>query len=351
MQQSQRNKLVYRILSGTIKLHSFYYVYPNIKILYDAQELYYETMENFRFSGLIIKKDTSNILVGKQLLSPTIDSNIEEINKSIENFKVELYQARLNQVKQSQTRKYLVLVKEKLEESLSKKHALDLYTLEGYAESVKNNFIYENCLVDNNYNKVILTDKLLTKLVSTLNQSYISDTEYRELARTEPWRSYWNAYKSPEVFDALGDNKEKNKSGSPLSLTMEQQYLISYTKMYDNIYESPDCPEEDIIEDDDVLDGWLILQRRKRESERKKENTDNFMSKHEHAQEIFIPANTQTDIEKINDLNTIQGKIIKKQREGLIKHKGEVKDAEFIDKKIEIQQKQHQNYIDKIKGR
>ena len=38
--------------------------------------------------------------------------------------------------------------------------------------------------------------------------------------------------------------------------------------MYDNIQESLDYPSEDVVEDDDMLDGWLIIQKQKRDKER-----------------------------------------------------------------------------------
>ena len=44
--------------------------------------------------------------------------------------------------------------------------------------------------------------------------------------------------------------------------------------MYDNIQESMDCPTEDVINDDDMLDGWFIVQNRKREKDKKEKDVD-----------------------------------------------------------------------------
>ena len=38
--------------------------------------------------------------------------------------------------------------------------------------------------------------------------------------------------------------------------------------MYDNVYESHERPNDKIIEDDDCLDGWFIVQRRKHEKDK-----------------------------------------------------------------------------------
>ena len=54
-----------------------------------------------------------------------------------------------------------------------------------------------------------------------------------------------------------------------VELTKDQLSLSSYSTLYDNVYESHECPNEKIIDDDDCLDGWLIQQRRKSEKDRK----------------------------------------------------------------------------------
>ena len=43
--------------------------------------------------------------------------------------------------------------------------------------------------------------------------------------------------------------------------------MVSFSRMYDGAYGSPECPPDKVIEDDDMFDGWLIDQRRTREKE------------------------------------------------------------------------------------
>ena len=45
--------------------------------------------------------------------------------------------------------------------------------------------------------------------------------------------------------------------------------------MYDNIQEAAETPSEDVINDDDVLDGWFIVQRKKREVESAQNDFEN----------------------------------------------------------------------------
>ena len=41
--------------------------------------------------------------------------------------------------------------------------------------------------------------------------------------------------------------------------------IVMWSQLYDNVQESMDAPTKDVIKDDDLLDGWLIVQGKKRE--------------------------------------------------------------------------------------
>ena len=98
----------------------------------------------------------------------------------------------------------------------------------------------------------IIEDSFLDLILSKINEHRIDESEYRDLARNEPWRSYWNIAKS-SVF------------GIPvIDFSEEQKTLCVWSKVYDNVYESSECPPENCINDDDYLDSWFIIQRRKR---------------------------------------------------------------------------------------
>ena len=354
MNSSKRSKLVYRILSGRVKIGDYIFIHPHVNLLYEAQEVYDKTIDDFKFVGLLTRKQATDILIRRGLWSLGGDKNIEEIEKSIEDLKVGLFNAMFNVKQRDSIRNTLKLVKIKLADTTSKKYLLDMYTIEGYAETVKSNFIYANCIVGKSLNKVDINSTILNKIVGLLNESSISEAEYREISRTEPWRSYWNAYKSPAVFDLFGGEKKKS-DGVQMgfgSFSSEQQYLVAYSKMYDNIYENSECPDDEVINDDDILDGWLISKRREREQDKKEKGSKDIpaMSKHQHAQEIFVPVSSVEDAVKIDDLNTPHGKIIKKQRDAQIKDKGEVRDLQFPDKRQEIQMQQQRNFVDKVRG-
>ena len=92
------------------------------------------------------------------------------------------------------------------------------------------------------------------RILDQYNANSIAISEYRKIARTDPWRSMWIASTKREgIFDKV-----------PSDYNTPQLYLCSYSIMYDNVYQSPDAPDEKIVEDDICLDGWFISQRRER---------------------------------------------------------------------------------------
>ena len=121
--------------------------------------------------------------------------------------------------------------------------------------------------------------------------------------------------------------------------------------MYDNAYQSPECPSEEIIKDDDMFDGWMIDQKRIREKEQKQKEADTMNKFSEQAQEVFIFAPTREDANKVYDLNDPTSRIKIKQRQAVIDQKGTVDAQELPDTKMELQQQAMQEFKEKMRGR
>ena len=123
--------------------------------------------------------------------------------------------------------------------------------------------------------------------------------------------------------------------------------------MYDRIYESVDCPSEEVIEDNDMLDGWLAVQRQKMKTEKRKRETENQLavsSKINEAEEVFIPVETADDAKRIAELNDPAAQRVRKQRFNQLKEKGTVKVQEFADMKQKQSMQAAQAYRDQVKG-
>jgi hypothetical protein len=179
-------------------------------------------------------------------------------------------------------------------------------------------------------------DGLIDKIMELSTQNRIIESEYREIARTDPWTRTWSTCKNPK--DIFGVNI--------IDLNDEQKTLLAWSILYDNVMEHPERPSEDVIEDDDAFDGWLIdkdKERKKRVTEKRVE--DMIPENMKNATEIFIPVNTAEDARKIEDLNDENAKSIKRRREKAIASKGEVHEANLpdvnSDLRMEIVKKAH----------
>jgi hypothetical protein len=123
--------------------------------------------------------------------------------------------------------------------------------------------------------------------------------------------------------------------------------------MYDRIYESPDCPSEEVINDDDMLDGWLLVQKRHREGERQKQELQQKVGgKLGKADDVFLMAETPQDAQKIDMLNEPHMARIKKQRMAEIKSQGgQLLEQQLADVKMKRIMQLRQAFSQQIKGR
>lgn len=159
------------------------------------------------------------------------------------------------------------------------------------------------------------------------NNQVVDISSIRELARTDPWRTYWNS--GDIVFN-----------GPVCDWTDEQRLLVNFSKMYDNIYSNPDKPNSMIINDDDLLDGWLMDQQQNDEYNRK--GGGDIKNQHPGANEVFVVAKSEEDIHQINQMNDMNAKVIKKQRQAVINKQGTASDLDFHDTKLDMEMQANQ---------
>jgi hypothetical protein len=74
---------------------------------------------------------------------------------------------------------------------------------------------------------------LLEKAIVGFTECKVSEKKLREIARTNPWRSYWGASKEDVFGLAAAD------------MTGNQRTLLMYSRMYDNANEHPDSPDDE----------------------------------------------------------------------------------------------------------
>ena len=123
--------------------------------------------------------------------------------------------------------------------------------------------------------------------------------------------------------------------------------------MYDNVQESMECPGEDVLEDDDLLDGWFILQKKKQERDKLVSEVDNMTQneKISQSEEIFLFTDNKDEADRINQANSIQGQMIKKSRMAQLKAAGgEINEADFQDRQLELQRMSNEQFKSKFRS-
>lgn len=308
----ERELLVYRVICGylrlkidgqTIKVRS-----PSNRLKYEAQEVFQEYYDRAKEIG--VEEDYSYL----SNWTNSEEKRLEELKTDIEDCKIDLYNAAFQEMESIIVRSRLETLKLEQATLFSKKNFYAYLTCEGIASHAKRLFIIEKCSYLNG-KRCDWSEISLAKVFNYCNEHYLTEDMYRELARTEPWGSIWRT-------------RPKFKN-----LTEEQKYLILWSQQYDSIYKHPDCPPDDIIADNDMLDGWLILKRREREGRQGQSIVSKKLTNEKIAQsgEVYVLAESEREAKVIESMNSAEAKRIKQQRLHTVKEKGEVRESEMPD--------------------
>ena len=316
-----RNINIYlsRILSG---FYLFLYnntryklVYPDINVKYEAELYAQEEYENNKFNDWINDDTIVDSLVSMGLWTYSGDDNLKNLEKQIEDHKVDLYKNFLNPTKLKTLRRTLSNIKNTYNSLYNTRHFLDQFTVNGYSQYLKNQYILIHSLYTINNKKVFEsmenTDyKLLISLSNIVSENTIDISVFREIARNDIWKNYWSA-NSDNLFDK-----------SVINWTDEQKTLVVLTKMYDSAYQHPECPPDQVFEDDDMFDGWMIIQKRENEKNRNKSRTEKILEgkKLDKAGEVYIVASSKEEAKNIYDLNDNNSRHIIREREAFIRN-------------------------------
>lgn len=292
------------------------------------------------------KQQAIDYLISNKLLSPSYEKDVVSYDKSIEKIKIDLYKnyadpgsARLLRRKLSDVKR----LREKVQEAL---HSLDRYTLEGSAEIAKQEYILSKSVYNNRGKRIKIDQRSI--LDSIIQQTYrysVGIEELREFARTDPWRSLWSTKKT--IFRNSVDN-----------WTDEQRTLYAFSYMYDNVYKHPECPPDVVIQDDDLLDGWQLVQKEKYEQRKKEgveddglrgDSVEKFVMLRKPGEENLTDEEIKERARAVYNQNSVESKLIIKERENVLKEKGKVKETELPDVKRDLGMKTV-NMIRKNKG-
>jgi hypothetical protein len=316
MSDNEKETHVSRILSGVIycKILGKEYLIqqPSLLNRHLAQLYYNKKYEHAKQSGIMTEEQLVDFLLEENLWSHEEEYRLDELPERIEDAKVSLYQSYANYKSRENMRVRLKTIKKEYTNLLKKKSLYRQDSAEAFAETAKMKFDMFAGMTDMNGKNlfrgedyVSQSDFFCNSLLSKYLSIHLFEEDVRTISRTEPWRGFWNTGKSESgVF-----------SKPSTELTTEQRSVIAWSRIYDSIFESPDAPPEEVVEDNDMLDGWLILQHRKRKSHAKSQTADSTAGVK--GDEVYLFADGKDDAKRIYELNdrSGRGQIRQKQKE------------------------------------
>ena len=349
MKQHEREYFISQIRSGITNVTkndiSVRVLNPTIEQEWESCLVFEKSYTDSYRNDVMSQDEMLEWMIEHGVWSQEQDGKAEGLKKDIDRLKVEIFNARNNRGLADNIRLYLRAGEEQLIELLSQKFEYNHQTREGMANAEKDQWLIECCTFKDGklFNFV---DISVPYILSSYKESQLDHSDIRELARTEPWRSLWMTRKDSECNLFL-NTKDRTQN-------IDQRQIVIWSQMYDNIQESLDCPTQDVIEDDDMLDGWFIIQGKKRDKERAEGEFEQSTKsdKIKNSDEVFVMTGSDRDVSRIDSMNDIGSHMVKKQREALIKRKGgdSVSQGEFSDEKLKLQRSSNQQYKSKFGG-
>lgn len=338
MNPYEREYFVSRLRSGAyyIKLNGIRIkvLTPTIEDEFFANEAFQQTYEEAMIDGIYTESEMSEWMEERGLWTKEQEAKIEGTKDDIEKLKVKIFESRSQEKMREHIRLYLRAAERALSGLFAEKNELFSKTCEGLASQEKTLKLFEKCCFVGD-SPLDCDDINMSSLFHIYSEMLMGESELRELARNDPWRFHWMMRDHSPLFI--------NQGGRQLS--SDQKGILIWSNMYDNVQESMDCPTEDVINDDDMLDGWFIVQRKKQESERAKVEVEKKTNaKIANSDEILIFTDSKKEADNIHSMNSFHGDIVRKQRIATAKQKGTAVDLDFQDRRLNIAQEQNQRF-------
>lgn len=159
--------------------------------------------------------------------------------------------------------------------------------------------------------------------------SRLSEKVLREIARTDPWRPRWvTSKRSGQLFEA-----------APHCWSSNQADLVRWSNLYDMVFEAYERPSEQVVNDDDLLDSWLIRQSEKATEQTKKRESESLLKGVKDGgkgrQEVFVLSD-RAGAQRVYELNDAASRRIVRQTQNFVQERGTVKEAELPQSQMEM---------------
>lgn len=337
MDYNTKEFYVNRICAGIIKLRvshnkgdALFFCKPTLQEKYIAEEIYRDTFNQAVLENNFSEDELNSFLFEHGIWDNEKETILLDLKENLNKLKTKGIGAGFKNDEIIKIKQAINITKNKIKELEEERTSFNFLTCEGIASIAKTKFIVGSSLFYLNNQKVFNDEDFwksdgyfLQEVIESYLTERLSETGFRELARSEPWRTIWNIqngnlFKYPVI-----------------EYTEEQKNLVIWSKFYDNVYENPERPATSIINDDDFLDGWAILQRKKYEGTEAARKAEGLMSdKIKNAGEVFIPTGSdRKSISEVEELNEGMSKAVKKARMNKLIKEGVVREQDMPDTK------------------
>ena len=328
--------LVHRILSGKQVFSHNNNTYelrkPSLSLKMRADLVYTSAYEDNIYSDFILMEDIDYLLIETNIISRDHKKILTKMEKSLDNQKISLYKSYYDTLQRNKIKQKIKNTRQDIDKFYQEQHSLDYLTLEHYCDNIKNEFIITHSLYHYESDRLVfnfdtpIAFNLFNSIMAIVSQNVIDVSTYKAVARSDYWRNYWNNNKTNILDEPVKEWSEEQKS------------LINISCMYDKIQEHPESPKDDIVADDDALDGWMLLQRQENEKQKKEKGVDNMLSgKIKDSSEVFLMAGNKEQAQDIFALNSEQGlQTIQQKMSMVASSDGPIRDAQLPDVKARI---------------
>lgn len=336
--------LLYQITSGVIRCNvgqEIYYICrPSSQHKMEAAFLKNELIYEGELLGLLKRSELFDFLIHNKLWSIKEENELQSLIPTLDGLKEQMYDfySSFKGKKLKAAKKQLEKNKKRIRELQYKKSLHDGNTIEGMSELAEVQYLVYKNTTDKNGNKIDAeqySDNFFIFLFNSYLENKPTEEMIRELSKTPKWRMIW----------ASGRQEGRIFGVSSVELTEEQSSLIGWSKLYDNINEHPEKPPEEVLEDNDLLDGWIIRENKKQQQDNAKVTTKTK------GDEQFIVVETEEDAKRVYEQNNPHARMVQRQRLAAVSNSntGRVKEQDTPDAIQKIRTKAVQQMREKNK--
>lgn len=296
---------LYRIINGYFYIEvnntNYKIVMPGIEQKYQAHCFYKDILSNNKYSDHWLSDETIKKLLTKyDIWNDNKEQDFKKILEALDKSKIEYYLNFNTVSKKDQIKSMINNLNNSINKAYVEKHHFDHLTLEYYAQNMKNQYLIYTMVYKDNarvFNDTFesIDSNYLHEIIAEIHNNTLGNEDIKAVARHDLWKSYWTSNKD----NVFGTNIR--------NLTDEQRSLINFSRTLDAIREHLEAPTEEIINDNDALDGWLLYQNDKSIKEKKQKIiTEKYGLDKKDVGEVFVMTNNKEEMKEIYSLNDNQ---------------------------------------------